>query len=254
MWEEFDEADEMAQINGPSGDIWMVLVNKWPQRAKLAKLVSDLMVSDSIDLLEFIEFINTYFLQEFQKRRKEKLEKYLGQKNELKQKLTSCRNKIISTSKEDKLIKQLTSDISDQIHGVLTFTETLRLDYVINQALAGDTWYTKPSNDKTIADNWLHELIGDLGKYKKVNTGPTKKNQPKKADTMVESKPLPSSFTVKRMNEQDKEPESNSFCYALTPWKHQMHGALPNKGKTLGKETAKAQVVNTTERQERMTS
>jgi hypothetical protein len=57
----------------------------------------------------------------------------------------------LSTSEEDELIQKLASEVTDQIRGVMSFTETPRLDYVINQALAGDTWYSKPDNDETIA-------------------------------------------------------------------------------------------------------
>jgi hypothetical protein len=63
------------------------------------------------------------------------------------------------TSEEDKLIKKLASEMTDQICGVLSFTETPRLDYVINQALAGDTWYSKPDNSDNIADEWFKGLI-----------------------------------------------------------------------------------------------
>jgi hypothetical protein len=44
----------------------------------------------------------------------------------------------------------------------MSFTETPKLDYVINQALAGDTWYSKPDNDETIAEDWFKGLINDL--------------------------------------------------------------------------------------------
>jgi hypothetical protein len=88
--------------------------------------------------------------------------------------------------------------VTDQIHGVMSFTETPRLDYVINQALAGDTWYSKPDNDETIADDWFKGLINDLSD---VSISPTKENQLKKADKLVKSKPLPSSSKIKKKNQ-----------------------------------------------------
>jgi hypothetical protein len=80
----------------------------------------------------------------------------------------------------------------------MSFTETPRLDYVINQALAGDTWYSKPDNDDTIAEDWFKGLINDLSN---VSIGPTKKNLPSKADKLVKSKPLPSSSNIKKKNQ-----------------------------------------------------
>jgi hypothetical protein len=88
--------------------------------------------------------------------------------------------------------------VTDQICGVMSFTETPRLDYVINQALAGDTWYSKPDNDETIADDWFKGLINDLSD---ISINPTKKNQPSKADKLVKSKPLPSSSNIKKKNQ-----------------------------------------------------
>jgi hypothetical protein len=76
--------------------------------------------------------------------------------------------------------------------------ETPRPDYVINQALAGDTWYSKPDNDKIIADEWFKGLINDLSD---VQISPTKKNQPSKADKLVKSKTLPSSSKIKKKNQ-----------------------------------------------------
>jgi hypothetical protein len=88
--------------------------------------------------------------------------------------------------------------VTDQIRGVVSFTKTPRLDYVINQALAGDTWYSKPDNDKTIADDWFKGLINDLSD---IQISPTKKNQPSKADKLVKLKPLPSSSKIKKKNQ-----------------------------------------------------
>jgi hypothetical protein len=126
--------------------------------------------------------------------------------NKLKQKLDrykeTLRNpkslveKPLSMSEEDEFIKKLTSEVTDQIRGVMSFTETLRLDYVINQALAGDTWYSKPDNDETIAEDWFKGLINDLS-----DVEPTKKNQPTKADKLVKSKSLPSSSYIKKKNQ-----------------------------------------------------
>jgi hypothetical protein len=106
----------------------------------------------------------------------------------------------LSTSEEDKFIKKLASEVTDQIHSVVSFTETPRLDYVINQALAGDTWYSKPDNDKTIANDWFKGLINDLSD---VQISPAKENQPSKADKLVKSKPLLSSSNIKKKNKVD---------------------------------------------------
>jgi hypothetical protein len=104
--------------------------------------------------------------------------------------------KPLSTSEEDEFIKKLASEVTDQIRSVMSFTETPKLDYVINQALAGDTWYSKPDNDDTIAEDWFKGLINDLS-----DVEPTKKNQPTKADKLVKSKPLPSSSYIKKKNQ-----------------------------------------------------
>jgi hypothetical protein len=104
--------------------------------------------------------------------------------------------KPLSTSEEDKFIKKLASEVTDQLRGVMSFTETPKLDYVINQALAGDTWYSKPDNDETIAEDWFKGLINDLS-----DVEPTKKNQPTKADKLVKSKPLPTSSYIKKKNQ-----------------------------------------------------
>jgi hypothetical protein len=103
--------------------------------------------------------------------------------------------KPLSTSEEDEFIKKLASEVTDQIRGVMSFTETPKLDYAINQALAGDTWYSKPDNDDTIAEDWFKGLINDLS-----DVEPAKKNQPTKADKLVKSKPLPSSSYIKKKN------------------------------------------------------
>jgi hypothetical protein len=130
------------------------------------------------------------------------------ERNKLKQKLDrykeSLKNpkslveKPLSTSEEDEFIKKLASEVTDQIRGVMSFTETPRLDYVINQALAGDTWYSKPDNNDTIVDDWFKGLINDLSD---VEPSPTKKNQPTKADKLVKSKSLPSSSYIKKKNQ-----------------------------------------------------
>jgi hypothetical protein len=104
--------------------------------------------------------------------------------------------KPLSTSEEDEFIKKLASEVTDQIRGVMSFTETPRLDYVINQALAGDTWYSKPDNDDTIAEDWFKGLINNLSDLE-----PAKKNQPTKADKLVKSKSLPSSSYIKKKNQ-----------------------------------------------------
>jgi hypothetical protein len=128
------------------------------------------------------------------------------ERNKLKQRLdrykeslknpNSLVEKPLSTSEEDEFIKKLASEVTDQIRGVMSFTETLRLDYVINQALAGDTWYSKPDNDETIAEDWFKGLINDLS-----DVEPAKKNQPTKADKLVKSKSLPSSSYIKKKNQ-----------------------------------------------------
>jgi hypothetical protein len=130
------------------------------------------------------------------------------ERNKLKQKLDqykeSLRNpktlveKPLSMSEEDEFIKKLASEVTDQIRSVMSFTETPRLDYVINQALAGDTWYSKPDNDDTIVDDWFKGLINDLSD---VDPSPAKKNQPTKVDKLVKSKPLPSSSYIKKQNQ-----------------------------------------------------
>jgi hypothetical protein len=130
------------------------------------------------------------------------------ERNKLKQKLdrykeslknpNSLVEKPLSTSEEDEFIKKLASEVTDQIRGVMSFTETLRLDYVINQALAGDTWYSKPDNNDTIVDDWFKGLINDLSD---LEPSPTKKNQPTKADKLVKSKSLPSYSYIKKKNQ-----------------------------------------------------
>jgi hypothetical protein len=129
-----------------------------------------------------------------------------SERNKLKLKLDqykeSLRNpnslveKPLSTSEEDEFIKKLASEVTDQIRGVMSFTETPKLDYVINQALAGDTWYSKPDNDDTIVDDWFKGLINDLSDIE-----PAKKNQPTKADKLVKSKSLPTSSYIKKKNQ-----------------------------------------------------
>jgi hypothetical protein len=130
------------------------------------------------------------------------------ERNKLKQELDQYKESLrnpnslvenpLSTSEEDELIKKLASEVTDQIRGVMSFTETPRLDYVINQALAGDTWYSKPNNNDTIVDDWFKGLINDLSD---VAPSPTKKNQPSKADKLVKLKPLPLSSNIKKKNQ-----------------------------------------------------
>jgi hypothetical protein len=127
-----------------------------------------------------------------------KLKQKLDQYKELHRNPNSLMENPLSTSEEDEFIKKLASEVTDQICGVMSFTETPRLDYVINQALAGDTWYSKPDNDETIAKDWFKGLINDLSD---VSIGPTKKNQPSKADKLVKLKPLPSSSNIKKKNQ-----------------------------------------------------
>jgi hypothetical protein len=125
-----------------------------------------------------------------------KLKAELDQYKESLKDPKSLVKKPLSTSEEDEFIKKLTSEMTDQIRGVMSFTETPRLDYVINQALAGDTWYSKPDNDETIAEDWFKGLINDLS-----DVEPAKKNQPTKADKLVKSKPLPTSSYIKKKNQ-----------------------------------------------------
>jgi hypothetical protein len=101
---------------------------------------------------------------------------------------------------EDEFIKKLASEVTDQICGVVSFTETPKLDYVINQALAGDTWYSKPDNDETITNDWFKGLINN---FSNVSISPAQKYQLKKADKLVRSKPLPSSSSIKKKNQVD---------------------------------------------------
>jgi hypothetical protein len=136
----------------------------------------------------------TYISESERNKLKQKLDRY----KELHRNLNSLMENPLSTSEENELIKKLASEVTDQIHGVMSFTETPRLDYVINQALAGDTWYSKPDNDETIAEDWFKGLINDLSD---VSIGPTKKNQPSKADKLVKLKPLPSSSNIKKKNQ-----------------------------------------------------
>jgi hypothetical protein len=127
-----------------------------------------------------------------------KLKLKLDQYKESLKNPNSLVEKPLSTSEEDEFIKKLASEVTDQIRGVMSFTETPRLDYVINQALAGDTWYSKPNNDDTIVDDWFKGLINNLSD---VAPSPTKENQPKKADKLVKSKSLPSSSYIKKKNQ-----------------------------------------------------
>jgi hypothetical protein len=106
----------------------------------------------------------------------------------------------LSTSEEDEFIKKLASEVIDQIRSVVSFTETPRLHYIIHQALAGDTWYSKPDNDETITDDWFRGIINDLSD---VQITPAKENQLKKADKLVKSKHLPSSSKIKKKNQVD---------------------------------------------------
>jgi hypothetical protein len=125
-----------------------------------------------------------------------KLKLKLDQYKESLKNPNSLVEKPLSTSEEDEFIKKLASEVTDQIRSVMSFTETPRLDYVINQALAGDTWYSKPDNDETIAEDWFKGLINDLS-----DVEPAKKNQPTKADKLVKSKSLPTSSYIKKKNQ-----------------------------------------------------
>jgi hypothetical protein len=135
----------------------------------------------------------TYISQSERIRLQKKLDRY----KEMHKNPNSLCLHPFSTSEEDELVKKLTSEVTDQIRGIMSFTETPRLDYVINQALAGDTWYSKPDNDETITNDWFKGLINDLSD---VSISPTKENQLKKADKLVKSKPLPSSSKIKKKN------------------------------------------------------
>ena len=66
------------------------------------------------------------------------------------------KGKAKSLSDEDKEFKQLVYEMADQILGALKITNTTpRLNYVIERALASDTWYKKPR----FADNkWFQGL------------------------------------------------------------------------------------------------
>jgi hypothetical protein len=124
-----------------------------------------------------------------------------SERNKLKLKLDQYKESLknpnsLVTSEEDKFIKKLASEVTDQIRGVMSFMETPKLDYVINQALAGDTWYSKPDNNETIAKDWFKGLINNLS-----DVEPAKKNQPTKVDKLVKSKSLPSSSYIKKKNQ-----------------------------------------------------
>jgi hypothetical protein len=137
-----------------------------------------------------------YISQSERNKLKQKLDRY----KELHRNPNSLMENPLSTSEEDEFIKKLASEVTEQIRGVVSFMETPRLDYVINQSLAGDTWYSKPDNDETIADDWFKGLINDLSD---VSISPAKENQLKKADKLVKSKPLPSSSKIKKKNQVD---------------------------------------------------
>jgi hypothetical protein len=137
-----------------------------------------------------------YISQSERNKLKQKLDRY----KELHRNPNSLVENPLSTSDEDEFIKKLASEVTDQIRSVLSFTETPKLDYVINQALAGDTWYSKPDNNDTIIEDWFKGLINNLSD---ISISPTKKNQPSKADKLVKSKPLPSSFNIKKKNQVD---------------------------------------------------
>jgi hypothetical protein len=87
-----------------------------------------------------------YISQSERIRLQQKLDRY----KELHRNPNSLHENPLSTLEEDEFIKKLASEVTDQIRGVISFMETPRLDYVINQALAGDTWYSKPDNDEMI--------------------------------------------------------------------------------------------------------
>jgi hypothetical protein len=85
---------------------------------------------------------------------KQKLDRY----KELNRNPNSLKENPLSTSEEDEFIKKLASEVTDQIRGVMSFTETPRLDYVINQALAGDTWYSKPDVRVAFVSSCFHSM------------------------------------------------------------------------------------------------
>jgi hypothetical protein len=89
---------------------------------------------------------------------RKKLQLKLDRYKELHRNPNSLMEKPLSTSEEDEFIKKLASEVTGQIRGVMSLTETPKLDYVISQALAGDTWYSKPDNDDTIAEDWFKRL------------------------------------------------------------------------------------------------
>jgi hypothetical protein len=149
---------------------------------------------------------------------KQKLDRY----KELHRNPNSLMENPLSTSEEDKFIKKLASEVTDQIRGVISFTETPRLDYVINQALAGDTWYSKPDNDETIADDWFKGLINDLSD---ISISPTKENQPSKADKLVKSKHLPSSSNIKKKNKVDPIFDDAHKCAIIETIGREVHMA-----------------------------
>jgi hypothetical protein len=179
-----------------------------PNRKDIPVITKEAFTGSPVTTKTCIHHLHLSFPTRKDKGKGKAREIYISQseRNKLKQKLDrykeSLRNpnslveKPLSTSEEDEFIKKLASEVTDQIRGVMSFTETLKLDYVINQALAGDTWYSKPDNDETIAEDWFKGLINDLS-----DVEPTKKNQPTKADKLVKSKSLPSSSNIKKKNQ-----------------------------------------------------
>jgi hypothetical protein len=146
-----------------------------------------------------------YISQSERNKLKQKLDRY----KELQRNPNYLYENPLSTSEEDEFIQKLASEVTDQIRSVVSFTETPKLDYVINQALAGDTWYSKPDNDETIANDWFKGLINNLSD---VSISPAQKYQLKKADKLVKSKPLPSSSNIKKKNQVDPIYSDSNNC------------------------------------------
>ena len=147
-WEVIDEADEMASADGTFGDVQMERVNRW-----LAQLYIN-----SIPLLDSIELMNAYgdVIKMLKHPNKPTVQrgtykkaippplpmKFHQSSSEFPIKNNrKGKGKAVSPSQENKLFKELVEANSNQILGALKITETPKLDYVIEKALLGDTWY-----------------------------------------------------------------------------------------------------------------
>ena len=149
------DVDEMASSHGTFGSMWMERVNMW-----LASLEEA-----SIPPPDTIEFVNAYGrvdkmiqippkVKQVEKQAKKKPAKsspplptkYLRQSSsEFPIRDRKGKGKAKSLSDEDKEIKELINGMMSQIFGALKFEDTSKgLDYIINQALAGDNWIEKP--------------------------------------------------------------------------------------------------------------